>query len=87
MQAQEIEHYLSELGAALQEQGIDKRVRMLLIGGAYMMLLANAPRTTDDIDIFWVEEGEDFRKARQALRDAVQAIASRYALHQTGSII
>ena len=80
MQAQEIEHYLAELGAALQEQGINKPVRMLLIGGAYMMLLANAPRTTDDVDIFWVEEGEDFRKARQALRDAVQAIASRYAL-------
>jgi len=80
MQAQEIEHYLAELGAALQEQGIKKPVRMLLIGGAYMMLLANAPRTTDDVDIFWVEEGEDFRKARQALRDAVQAIASRYAL-------
>jgi hypothetical protein len=80
MQAQEIEHYLAELGAALQDQGINKPVRMLLIGGAYMMLLANAPRTTDDVDIFWVEEGEDFRKARQALRDAVQAIAGRYAL-------
>jgi hypothetical protein len=45
-----------------------------------MMLLANAPRTTDDIDIFWMEEGEDFQKARQALRDGVQAIASKYTL-------
>src|SRR5437762_5855694 len=80
MQAQEIEHYLAELGAALENQGITKPVRMLLIGGAYMMLLANAPRTTDDVDIFWVEEGEDFRKARLALRDAVQAIASKYTL-------
>lgn len=80
MQAQEIEHYLAELGAALQDQGINKPVRMLLIGGAYMMLLANAPRTTDDVDIFWLEEGEDFHKARQALRDAVQAIAARYTL-------
>jgi hypothetical protein len=43
MQAQEIEHYLAELGAALQSQGITKPVRLLLIGGAYMMLLANAP--------------------------------------------
>ena len=32
-----------------------------------MMLLANAPRTTDDIDKFWVEEGEDFHKARLAM--------------------
>src|SRR5437588_9515164 len=80
MQAHEIEYYLAELGAALESQGITKPVRMLLIGGAYMMLLANAPRTTDDVDIFWMEEGEDFHKARQALRDGVQAIASKYAL-------
>jgi hypothetical protein len=80
MQAHEIEHYLAELGAALQSQGITKPVRLLLIGDAYMMLLANAPRTTDDVDIFWMEAGEDFQKARQALRDSVQAIASRYAL-------
>ena len=80
MQAQEIEHYLAELGAALQDQGVTKPVRLLLIGGAYMMLLANAPRTTDDIDMFWIEEGEDFQNARLALRDAVQTIAGRYAL-------
>jgi len=80
MQAQEIEYYLAELGTALQDQGIVKPVRLLLIGGAYMMLLANAPRTTDDVDIFWIEEGEDLQKARLALRDAVQTIASKYAL-------
>src|SRR5256885_9227664 len=80
MQAQEIEYYLAELGVVLESKGITKPVRMLLIGGAYMMLLANAPRTTDDVDIFWMEEGEDFQKARQALRDGVQAIASKYTL-------
>ena len=80
MQTQEIEHYLVELGAALESQGITKPVRMLLIGGAYMMLLANAPRTTDDVDIFWMEEGEDFQRAREALRDGAQAIASKYTL-------
>ena len=45
-----------------------------------MMLLANAPRTTDDVDICWMEESEDFQRARQALRDGVQAIASKYTL-------
>jgi hypothetical protein len=80
VQSQEIEHYLAELGAALKSQGIKKPVRMLLIGGAYMMLVANAARTTDDIDIFWLEEGEDFQKARLALRDGVQAIANKYTL-------
>ena len=80
MKSEEIELYLAELGAALQSQGIEKPVRLLMIGGAYMMLLANAPRTTDDIDIFWLEEGEDFQKARLALRDGVQTIASKYTL-------
>jgi len=80
VKSQEIEQYLAELGAALQSQGITMPVRVLIIGGAYMMLLANAPRTTDDIDIFWLEEGEDFQKARLALRDGVQTIASKYTL-------
>src|SRR3989440_1357997 len=77
MQAHEIEHYLTELGVVLESQGITKPIRMLLIGGAYMLLLANAPRTTD---ICWMEESEDFQRARQALRDGVQAIASRNTL-------
>lgn len=80
MKSEEIEQYMAELGAALQSQGIKKPVRMLLIGGAYMMLLANAPRTTDDIDMFWVEEGEDFHKAHLAVRDGVQTIADKYSL-------
>ena len=80
MSTDAIEHYLAELGVALQSRGITKPVRLLLIGGAYMMLLANAPRTTDDFDMFWVEEGEDFQKAWLALRDGVQTIASKYTL-------
>jgi hypothetical protein len=80
MKSEEIEQYLTELRTELKRQGIKKPVRMLLIGGAYMMLFANAPRTTDDIDIFWVEEGEDFQKARLALRDGVQSFAGKYTL-------
>jgi Nucleotidyltransferase of unknown function (DUF6036) len=80
MESQEIEHYLTELGAELKSQGIKKPIRMLMIGGAYMMLLANAPRSTDDIDIFWLEEGEEFQRAYIALREGVQTIASKYTL-------
>jgi hypothetical protein len=42
--------------------------------------LLAAPRTTDDGDVCWVEEGEDFQKARLAMRDGVQTIASKYTL-------
>src|SRR5947208_7166141 len=87
MQAQEIEHYLAELGAALQDQGIVKPVRLLLIGGAYMMLLANAPRTTDDVDIFWIEEGEDFQKHVWRCETLCKLLPAGTRSHQTGSII
>ncbi len=43
MEAEDIERYLAELGAELKSRGLKKAVRILLIGGAYMILLANAP--------------------------------------------
>jgi hypothetical protein len=35
MEAEDIERYLAELGAELKNRGLKKRVRVLLIGGAY----------------------------------------------------
>jgi hypothetical protein len=52
----EIEQYLTELGAELKQRGMTKPIRFLLIGGAFMLLLANAPRTTDDVDALWLED-------------------------------
>jgi hypothetical protein len=45
-----------------------------------MMLLANAPRSTDDVDIFWLEDEETLQQALRALRDAVHTVAERNAL-------
>ena len=45
-----------------------------------MMPLACRTRDHHDGDVCWVEEGEDFQKARLALRDGVQAIANKYRL-------
>ncbi len=60
MDAQEIETYLAELGAELQSRGVVSPVRLMLIGGAYMLVLERASRTTEDIDIFWLE-GDAFQ--------------------------
>ena len=57
MNARDIETYLAELGAELKRRGVKKPVRTMLIGGAYMLVLELAPRTTEDIDIFWLEGG------------------------------
>ena len=52
MQAQDIEQYLAQLGRELVSLGVHQPIRVLMIGGDYMMLLANAPRSTDDVGIF-----------------------------------
>lgn len=79
MKAEEIEFYLSELGAELQARGVKEPVRILLIGGAYMLLLANAPRPTKDIDIFWLDE-DGLQRAYAPLRESVQAITRKHDL-------
>ena len=82
MQAQDIEKYLSQLGQELVKLGVDQPIRVLMIGGAYMMLLADAPRSTDDVDIFWLEheDEETLQQALRALRDAVQLVAQKNGL-------
>lgn len=80
MKSQEIEKYLSELGTELKNQGIKKPVRFMLIGGAYMLLLAKAPRATNDIDVFWLDE-DAYQRTFDPLRESVQAITKRYALN------
>ncbi len=79
MEAEDIERYLAELGAELKNRGLKKRVRVLLIGGAYMLLFANAPRSTKDIDIFWLDE-DGFQRAYAPLRESVQVIKQKHDL-------
>ena len=76
MQAKDIEKYLAQLGQELANQGVQKPIRVLIIGGAYMLLLANAQRSTDDIDIFWLEEEDALQRAIYALREGVQCCTS-----------
>jgi Nucleotidyltransferase of unknown function (DUF6036) len=80
MNSDEIEKYLAELGTELKNRGIKKPVRLMLIGGAYMLLLANAPRSTNDIDVFWLEE-DAFQQTLNPLRESVQAITKRHTLN------
>ena len=79
MEAGDIERYLAELGAELKNRGLKKPVRVLLIGGAYMLLFANAPRSTKDIDIFWLDE-DGLQRAYAPLRESVQVIKQKHDL-------
>ena len=44
-----------------------------------MLLLANAPRSTKDIDIFWLDE-DGLQRAYAPLRESVQTIKQRHHL-------
>jgi len=79
MEGHDIERYLAELGAELETHKIKKPIRLLIIGGAYMLIFEHASRTTEDIDIFWLEE-DSFRRVRSALSECVLAITRRHAL-------
>ena len=79
MDSQEIETYLAELGAELKSRGVKKPIRLMLIGGAYMLVLERASRTTEDIDIFWLE-GDAFQQMRGVLSECVVTITRRYRL-------
>jgi hypothetical protein len=51
MQEQNIEAYLAELGSELQDMGVKHPVRLLLIGGAFILTQLHTRLTTNDIDV------------------------------------
>ena len=68
MQAKDIERHLAQLGQELTDRGVQKPIRVLMIGGAYMLLLAKMQRSTDDVDILWLDEEDAFQRGIDALR-------------------
>lgn len=80
MQAKEIERHLTQLGQELSDRGVEKPIRVLMIGGAYMLLLAKMQRSTDDVDILWLDEEDALQRAIDALRKGVQAVAEKQHL-------
>ena len=87
MTSQEIEQYLAELGAELKGQGIKKPIRIMIIGGAYMLLIANSTRPTEDVDFFWLEKDvfqpTFSQQTFDTFTECVQTVTERHQL-ETG---
>ena len=58
MHAQEIENYLAELGQELQRLGVQHPIRILLVGGAFMLTQIHNRSSTNDVDVLLID-GED----------------------------
>lgn len=51
MQKEDIEHNLSLLGKQLEELGLRRTIRLLMIGGGFMLTQIGNRLTTDDVDV------------------------------------
>lgn len=78
MQAQDIEHYLADLGQALAEMGQQQPLRLLLVGGAFMLTQLGSRRTTNDIDVV-LKDVNDLTASSlsQCLKTAARTVATR----------
>src|SRR5215472_3084320 len=81
MQAREIEMYLADLGQQLQQMGVPQPVRLLLIGGAFMLTQLHSRRATNDVDVLLVDIDDPANSPLyQTFKAAVRAVASRNRL-------
>jgi len=87
MNARDIETYLSHLGDELTNQGIQCPIRILLLGGAFMLTQVKVRRTTDDIDVLPLDGGGADKATgvpiAVALWNAAHAVASSQKLPTT----
>ena len=84
MQAQDIVTYFAELGQELQHLGVQQPIRILLIGGAYMLTQVHNRPTTNDIDVL-LKDIDDTTTSPlyRTFKAAARAVASRNHLPNT----
>jgi len=81
MQAHEIETYLADLGQQLRQMGVTQSVRLLLIGGAFMLTQLHSRRATNDVDVLLVDVDDPATSPLyQTFKAAVRVVASRNQL-------
>src|SRR6266851_102260 len=87
MQAQDIEHYLADLGQELQQRGVQHPVRLLLIGGAFMLTQIHNRPSTNDIDVLLKGiEPSPTSPLYQTFKAAVRAVARKHTPPAIGSM-
>src|SRR5712691_8558987 len=77
MQAQDIETYLADLGQALQHSRVQRPVRILLVGGAFMLTQVHNRPTTNDVDVVLKDIYDPITSPLyQTFKAAVRAVAN-----------
>lgn len=78
MQAEEIEIHLAELGQELQEMGLERPIRILLVGGAFMLTQIKNRQATNDIDIVFKDVKDSTTPwLYQTFKSAIRSVAMK----------
>ena len=78
MYAQDIEAYLADLGRVLQQLRVQRPVRILMVGGAFMLTQVQNRPTTNDVDIVLRDIDDPMTSPLyQTFKAAVRAVANR----------
>jgi hypothetical protein len=81
MNAHEIEAYLTELGQVLAQQGVYQPVRLLMVGGAYMVTQTGNRPATKDVDVLLVDMPDPTASPLYGpVQAAVRAVAAKHGL-------
>lgn len=82
MESQEIETYLQALNAELARRAINKPVRLVVVGGVYMMSMMHNRTYTQDVDVIPLgfPDTMNANKETKAFRSAVHAVAKTYGM-------
>lgn len=81
MNAQEIETYLTDLGQALAQQGVHQPVRLLMVGGAYMVTQTGNRPATKDVDVLLVDIPDPAASPQYVpFQVAVRTVAAQHGL-------
>jgi hypothetical protein len=84
MQARDIETYLADLGQELYQMGLQQPVRLLLIGGAFMLTQLHSRRTTNDVDVLLKDVDDSTTSPLYPMfKAAVRTVGSRNRLPMT----
>ncbi len=84
MDSQEIETYLRVLDEELETRKIRKPVRLIVVGGVYMMFFVKNRASTKDVDVVPLDFPDTMKPNQEtkAFRSAVNAVAKKYRIRR-----
>jgi hypothetical protein len=85
MDSHNIELYLQDLGDELELRGFKEPVRIMIVGGVFMLLMVKNRKSTEDVDVVLMdmEDTTNTTPQTKSFQVAVRAVARKHKLKRT----